>query len=46
MCNWILDFLTNRPQVPQHSSNIIFQFADDASILGFIKTEMRQPTEM
>ncbi|KAI4891709.1 hypothetical protein NFI96_002854 [Prochilodus magdalenae] len=48
LCNWVLDFLTGRPQVPplvllfthdcvaRHTSNTIFKFADDTTILGLV----------
>ncbi|KAI4896211.1 hypothetical protein NFI96_008966, partial [Prochilodus magdalenae] len=34
LCNWILDFLTGRPQVTHIIT--IFKFADDTTILGLI----------
>ncbi|KAK1803181.1 hypothetical protein P4O66_021705, partial [Electrophorus voltai] len=33
LCNWILDFLTGRPQ---SSSNHIIKFADDTTVVGLI----------
>ncbi|KAI4879949.1 hypothetical protein NFI96_030543, partial [Prochilodus magdalenae] len=40
LSNWILDFLTGRPQSvrigPMHSSNHIIKFADDTTVVGLI----------
>ncbi|KAK3511381.1 hypothetical protein QTP70_005306 [Hemibagrus guttatus] len=44
LCNWILDFLTGRPQSVQignsittmHNSNHIIKFADDTTVVGLI----------
>ncbi|TWW61216.1 uncharacterized protein LOC130525978 [Takifugu flavidus] len=38
LCNWTLDFLTDRPQHvrPVHGSNSIIKFADDTTVIGLI----------
>lgn len=41
----LLQLLFMHYWVTKHSSNIIFKFVDDTTILGLITTAMRQPTE-
>ncbi|XP_056610032.1 uncharacterized protein LOC130427021 [Triplophysa dalaica] len=37
-CNWIMDFLTNRPQLvrPVNGPNFFIKFADDTTVIGLI----------